>query len=258
MQHFNGNGIDLCYLRSGKGVPLVLLHGYPLDHTIWDELVLLLQKDFDLIIPDLRGFGQTQAIDKVYTIDDMAADVLELLDYVNLDKVYIVGHSMGGYIALAFARLYPTRTLGLGLISSQALADSPEQKEKRYATAKQVAQEGVSAVEGMAEKLTTNAGLQKTIRSIIQRQKPAGIIGALKALAERSDSTPLLPTFSFPVTLIHGEADALIPIDRARDIKNVISHAHLLQLPDVGHMPMMENPLATAEGLQALLNPYRA
>jgi 3-oxoadipate enol-lactonase len=252
MEYFNGNGIDLFYLRSGNGAPLVLLHGYPLDHTIWDELVPLLQKDFDLIIPDLRGFGQTQAVEKVYTLDDMAVDVKELLDYLKLDKVNIAGHSMGGYISLAFARLYPRRTLGLGLISSQALADTPEQKEKRYATAKQVGYEGVSVVEGMAEKLTSNAELQITIRSIIQRQRPAGIIGALKALAERYDSTPLLPAFNFPVALVHGEVDALIPVERAREIKDAVPHAHLVQLPGVGHMPMMENPLATAKALKTL------
>ena len=107
MEKVNVNGIQIAYKRHGSGMPLVLLHGYPLDHTIWDEVIPLLENDFDLILPDLRGFGQSDQVESQYTIADMAADIAALLDELGIEKTYIAGHSMGGYVALAFVRNYP-------------------------------------------------------------------------------------------------------------------------------------------------------
>jgi pimeloyl-ACP methyl ester carboxylesterase len=114
------NGIRLAYDRRGKGTPLVLLHGYPLDHRLWDEMAPLLENQFDLILPDLRGFGGSSTVDAFYTMEDIASDIAGLLDFLGIQKTAIAGHSMGGYVALAFARLYPERVTGLGLVSSQA------------------------------------------------------------------------------------------------------------------------------------------
>ena len=126
------NNIELAYTRQGKGGPLVLLHGYPLDHHLWDEVVPLLEDTFDLIIPDLRGFGESTTVDTPYTMEDFASDLAGLLDQLGIQRAAIAGHSMGGYVALAFARLYPERVSGLGLVSSQVLADPPDRKEGRY------------------------------------------------------------------------------------------------------------------------------
>ena len=133
------NGIRLAYDRRGKGTPLVLLHGYPLDHQLWDEVVPLLQDQFDVILPDLRGFGGSSTVDSFYTMEDIASDIAGLLDFLGIPKAVIVGHSMGGYVALAFARLYPERVAGLGLVSSQVLADTPAKREDRFKTAAEVA-----------------------------------------------------------------------------------------------------------------------
>src|SRR3990172_563796 len=129
MDKLNVNGIQIAYERHGSRTPLVLLHGYPLDHTIWDEIVPLLEGDFDLIVPDLRGFGQSDLVEEQYTVADMAADVAALLDELGIENTYIAGHSMGGYIALAFVRNYPERVSGLSLVSSQSLGDSPDRKD---------------------------------------------------------------------------------------------------------------------------------
>jgi 3-oxoadipate enol-lactonase len=118
------NGINLAYTSRGKGTPLVLLHGYPLDHTSWDEVATLLENKFDVITTDLRGFGQSTTVETPYTMSDMAADLDGLLDYLKIEKVALAGHSMGGYVALAFAKKYPQRVNALGLVSSQAAADS--------------------------------------------------------------------------------------------------------------------------------------
>jgi pimeloyl-ACP methyl ester carboxylesterase len=253
MQTIEVNSIQLAYERRGKGTPLVLVHGYPLDHHLWDEVAPLLEDTFDLILPDLRGFGGSTAVDAFYAMEDFAEDIAGLLDRLGIEKTAIAGHSMGGYVALAFARLFPKRVLGLGLVGSQVLADSTERKQARYQSAAEVADKGIaSVVEGMAPKLTADKQLQAFARQSMERQPPAAYIGALKAMAERVDSTPLLPSFQFPVVLIHGDADQLIPIDRAREVKAALPQAHLVEIPGAGHMPMMEDKKKTAEALKHL------
>lgn len=261
MQKVNVNGIQLAYDRRGKGTPLVLLHGYPLDHHLWDEVTPRLEDPFDLILPDLRGFGESSTVDSFYAMEDFALDIAGLLDQLGIRKAAVVGHSMGGYVALAFARLFPERTRGLGLVSSQAAADPPDRKEARYKSAAEVAEHGIgSVVETMAPKFTTDKKLQAFARQSMERQQPAAYIGALKAMAERVDSTQFLASlrqaqgsaFLFPVVLIHGDADVLIPIDRAREIKTVIPQAHLFEISGAGHMPMMEDREKTAEALKRL------
>lgn len=253
MEKVQINGIQLAYERHGKGTPLVLLHGYPLDHHLWDDIIPLLKDTFDLILPDLRGFGESTTVDTPYTMDDLATDVAGLLGHLGIQKTAIAGHSMGGYVALAFARLYPKRVSGLGLVSSQVLADPPDRKEGRYKSAADVAEKGIGGiVETMTTKLTSDTRLQAFARESMQKQKPAAYIGALKAMAERVDSTPLLSTNQYPVVVIHGDADALIPVVRAREVKETIPNAHFVEVSGAGHMPMMEAKEKTAEALKHL------
>jgi 3-oxoadipate enol-lactonase len=253
METIKVNDINLTYARRGKGSPLVLLHGFPLDHHLWDDVVPMLEDTFELIIPDLRGFGESETVDTPYTMDNYASDIAGLLDQLHIQKAAIVGHSMGGYVALAFARLYPERVSGLALVSSQAPADPPERKEGRYKSAADVAANGISSVvETMTPKFTADPSLQARAREIMEKQQPAAYIGALKAMAERMDSTPLLSTFGFPVVIVHGEADALIPVDRAREIRDAIPGSLYIELKDVGHVPMLEDAKETAEALKRL------
>lgn len=253
MEKINVNGIQLAYTRRGKGTPLVLVHGFPLDHHLWDEVVPLLEGTFDLILPDLRGFGESSAVDSFYTMEDYASDLAGLLDHLGIQKAAMAGHSMGGYVALAFVRLFPERVRGLGLVASQVLADSEERKQGRYKSAAEVAEYGIgSVVEAMTPKFTPDEKLQAFARESMERQQPAAYIGALKAMAERVDSAPLLSSFNFPVVLIHGDADSLIPIDRAREVKAALPEAHLIEIRGAGHMPMMEAKEQTAEALKHL------
>jgi pimeloyl-ACP methyl ester carboxylesterase len=253
MKKIDVNGIQLAYTRRGKGTPLMLVHGFPLDHHLWDEVVPLLEDTFDLIIPDLRGFGESSTVDSFYTMEDYASDLAGLLDHLGIQKAAIAGHSMGGYVALAFARLFPERVRGLALVASQVPADAEERKQGRYKSAAEVAEHGIgSVVETMTPKFTSDERLQAFARESMERQQPAAYIGALKAMAERIDSTPLLPSFHFPVILVHGDADSLIPIDRAREVKATLPQAHLVEISGSGHMPMMEAKEQTAGALKHL------
>ena len=244
------NGINLAYTRLGKGTPLVLVHGFPLDSSSWNELIPYLKDHFDLILPDLRGFGKSTTVEAPYTLSDIADDLAGLLDDLGVEKTALAGHSMGGYISLAFAKKYPQRVSGLGLIASQAAADAPEGKERRYKTAADVAEKGVGVVvEAMSPKLSADVRVQEFVRGVIERQSKQAVIGALKAMAEREDAMPILSSFNFPLVLIHGDADQLIPIERAKEIKSANPSATLLELKGAGHMPMMEFARQTADGL---------
>lgn len=251
----NVDGINIAYVRRGRGVPLVLIHGYPLDHSIWDEVTLLLEQDFDLIIPDLRGFGDSDVMEADDSIIGFASDIAGLLTNLKIKKAFLAGHSMGGYVALAFAREYPERVSGLAMISSQVLADSPERKEGRYATAKQVVENGVGGVvESMTPKLSADSRVQDFVRELISKQRPLGIFSALYAMADRPDSSDIFAAFPFPVVIVHGDADALIPVERGREMKAALESAHYSELAGLGHMPMMENPQAVADALKSFLN----
>lgn len=250
------NGINLAYAHHGEGEPVVLIHGFPLDHSIWEEVVGYLQDNCQLIVPDLRGFGHSSSPASSYSLEDMASDIAGLLDHLGLEKARLVGHSMGGYIALAFARLYPNRVAGLVLVASQPQGDSPEQKKGRYETAGRVAEEGVNVVlEQMLAKLSADKGIQASISKIITSQDPLGVAGALRAMAERSDSSPVLSGARFPILILHGDNDQLIPIQRAHSMKELSNKADLIVLEGVGHMPMMEVPGDLAKELERFIFP---
>ena len=254
MKKVSLNGIELAFERRGRGVPLVLIHGYPLDHTIWYPVIPLLQDDFDIILPDLRGFGESSSPGASSLMVDMSEDIAALLDSLKIKKAAIVGHSMGGYVTLAFARGFAGRMLGLGLVASQALADAPEKKIARYQEAEHVLSHGVGDVAAdMSSKLTDNPDLQAQLKDLIMRQNPQGLAGALHAMAERQDSMQLLQDLNAPVVLVHGLVDKLIPVDRARTIKKVVKQGNLTEIEGVGHMPMMDAPRETAEALRILI-----
>lgn len=249
----NVNGTEIAYERRGQGPPLVLVHGYPLDHSIWHETASLLGSSFDVILADLRGFGESSAPEQEYGMAEMAADTAGLLDHLGIERAAVAGHSMGGYVALTFAHAYPERTSALGLVSCQVGADTPEGRERRFATAKQVQEQGVEPVAAsMAEKLSADLRLRAYSQDLIRQQRPEGIIGALKAMAGREDATAWLVGFKFPIIVVHGDADALIPVERAREVKSAVPTARLTELPGAGHLPMMEDPAATAEALRGL------
>lgn len=249
MKFLNGK-VSLAYERIGRGLPLVLIHGFPLDHSIWDEIIPLLKDDFDLILPDLRGFGESVSSASAWTMRDLADDLAALLDHLGLEAAFLAGHSMGGYVALAFADAFHQRVRGLALVASQAAADPSERKVGRYAQAQKIAEEGIGeTVAGMTQKLSADERVQKFVHDLMRKQKPAGYIGSLKAMAERANTMPALEKSSFPVLLIHGDADLLIPLERAREIQARVPRAQVVALAGVGHMPMMESPQEAADAL---------
>jgi 3-oxoadipate enol-lactonase len=248
------NPVDLYYEVYGQGKPVIFLHGFPFDHTIWNSLVPLMESEARLILPDLRGFGRSPVTDDVYTMRLLAEDVRHLMDRLALEKAVLVGHSMGGYVALAFSHAYPARVCGLGLVATQAAADSPERRQARYKTAEAVAHKGSRVVASdMVSSLTPNKDLVKPIQNLILQAQPAGIVGALKGMAERSEMTGSLSDISVPVVVVAGLADQLLPLEKMQTMAQMLPKGWLVEVEGAGHMVMMEAPEQVAGALRQVI-----
>ncbi len=245
--------IRMYYESHGHGQVVVFLHGYPFDHTIWDPLLPYLSPRIQAILLDLRGFGKTDAPAGTYTMLQYAEDVAVVLDSMGIEKAVLVGHSLGGYIAFAFAQKYPHRLSGLGLVATQAVADTPEQRQGRYTTVEKVlAQGSVVAADMMPPIVTADVELRFRLRELILQASPQGIAGTLRGMAERPDFSSFLPEIRVPVEIVAGENDRGIPLERSREMERLLPNAHLTVVSGAGHMVMLEAPQATAEALNRL------
>ncbi len=248
------NPVDLFYKEYGQGTPVIFLHGFPFDHSIWEPLVPLLSKDARMILPDLRGFGRSPVTEDIYSMRLLAEDVLHLMDHLKIEKAVLVGHSMGGYVSLAFAHAYPGRLLGLGLVATQAAADGPERRQSRYKTAEAVAHKGARVVaSSMVSTLTPQKELLQPINELIMSAHPTGIVGALKGMAERHDLTGELANISVPAVVIAGSSDQLVPKERVETLAQMLPKGWLVTIPNAGHMLMMEDPQAVVTPLRELI-----
>ncbi|HEU5115592.1 MAG TPA: alpha/beta fold hydrolase [Isosphaeraceae bacterium] len=253
----------LNYSDDGPGPVVVLLHGFPMDHRIWNPQRASVGATYRLIAPDLRGHGASAAPEGVYSMEEMAGDVHELLDALGIhEPIVLGGHSMGGYVAQAFAARYPDRLRGLVLINTRAGADSEEAARKREETASQVeASEDVEpVVESMLPRLLSPSILKQKpklvhqVRSMMVRTPARAVAGALRGMARRLDRLDLLRTLKTPALVLAGENDAIVPLDEARAMANALPLGQLEVIPDCGHLAPLENPDATNNALLAFLN----
>jgi 3-oxoadipate enol-lactonase len=247
--------VNLTYQQEGSGPALLLLHGFPLDHSMWNAQVNDLKSAFRVITPDLRGHGHSPAPDGAYSMDVMAQDVLNLLNKIGVYKAVWVGHSMGGYITLAAWRLARERFSGIGFVASNYLADSPEAQTKRYDTAEKVSNEGSEAAVNpklFKEGTPTTLPYVESAYSVMRGTPPVGIIGTLQAMATRPDSTETLKSIHVPALVIGGEHDQLFKPEIPQKIAEVIPDAQLV-MADSGHMPMVEQPNVVTQALQSLM-----
>ena len=240
----------LNYEESGRGSPLVLVHGFPFDHTIWQAQLDSLSNKARVIAPDLPGFGGSDALGGAEpTIDQYADRLSEWVFRIGLGRVTLVGHSMGGYVALAFARRYPESLAGLGLVCTRAAPDTPEQREGRYALVAQVWDRGAQAVvDLMLPRLISPETREKRpdtearLRELMLKQQPAGLVNALEAMAARPDAAPYLEKINVPTLVVTGQDDAIIPAAEADLMASLIPGARRETISGAAHMPMMERP----------------
>lgn len=250
------NGVQLGYEFWGKvAPPIVFLHGFGLDRSIWHDLVRKHLGDQQVLLFDLRGHGKSDVPEGPYSMSLLAEDVAQCLDALGVTKAVVCGHSMGGYITLAFAAQHPEMLAGLGLITTNAQADPDEKRSGRYALIEQVRARGAIAVaESLAPRLSYDENVINLSYRLILNTDPEGLIGALKGMAERPDRRALLPKISVPALVVAGEEDQITSLSDATAMANALPKGHILPLPGVGHMPMVEAVAELSQGLQSLID----
>jgi 3-oxoadipate enol-lactonase len=247
--------IDLAYVERGQGAALILVHGYPVDHTIWDAVAEQLHGMARVICPDLRGFGHSPATPGIYTMRLLADDLLRLMDRLGVEKATLAGHSMGGYISLAFAQAHPQRLAGLALVTSQAAADAEERRLARLQQAEQVERDGVAGVvEGGLARYSPDPAVRAQVHDLMLRADPQAVAGALRGMAARDDLTGLLSRLDVPALVIAGEEDELVAMRRSQETARQLPQGHLVVVPGGGHLPMLEAPALVAGALRDLVH----
>ena len=245
--------INLNVESLGEGKPIVLLHGVGLDHTIWLEMAQLYQDQARFVVLDLRGEGKSETGNADHTLEQMADDVLGVLNQLGLEQVLLGGHSMGGYIALAFAERHPERLAGLALIATNAGRDSEEKKAQRYADAEAILKHGSHVLaNSMSPKLSFDPQIQEYTRKLIAATDPQGLANTQFAIAQRPERLNVLAALACPVLIAAGKEDQIIPAAAVQVMVKVNPEAHSVFIPGAGHMPMMEAPRTLGALLVAL------
>lgn len=244
------NDFTVAYEVAGHELPLLLVHGFPLDKTLWEPQIEDLADTARVIAPDLRGHGASDPVPGEYPMDLLADDCVALLDELHIEKpVVVCGLSMGGYIAFSFFRRYPQRTAGLILAATRAKADSPEAQANRDKMVAKADEQGAAAIAGdllpkilSPRTLAKNPELVERVKHMMANTSVQGIKGALMGMKSRPDSTPTLYEIDVPTLILHGEDDQLIPPQEAQDMHAAVQDSELRLLPQAGHLLNLEQP----------------
>ncbi|AIQ49379.1 alpha/beta hydrolase [Paenibacillus sp. FSL R7-0273] len=249
MENIRCEGSNICYSDQGQGEVIVLLHGFCGSSAYFEQVIPYLSGSYRVIAPDLRGHGASDAPLGAYNIDQMADDVLSLLNSLEIEKAYLLGHSMGGYVTLSFAQRYASRLKGFGLIHSTGYPDSEEAREKRLKSVSTIQNEGITAfVDALIPGLfAVDAAPQllERAKEIGYKTPPQGAAGAALAMRERPDRRDVISAAAVPVLLVAGTEDSLVPAERifTSDKANITKAA----ISGAGHMSMYEAPERLAE-----------
>jgi len=236
----------IAYVDKGEGKAVVLLHGFCGGSRYWEKVISELSISYRIIAPDLPGHGESSMDKGYYSIEEYAEKIKELLDQLNIQKVTMFGHSLGGYITLAFAEKYSSILNGFSLVHSTAFPDSEEAKKGRIANSEKVQHEGIkSLIDGLVPKLFSPENVEedhiKVVKEIGYLTTPQGAISALTAMKDRIDRNPVLEATSLPVLLIAGEQDQIIPAEKTFSVSRDNIKQGLIK--NSGHMSMYENPI---------------
>ncbi|MDR2754903.1 MAG: alpha/beta hydrolase [Planctomycetaceae bacterium] len=252
--YYKIDNINLFVSEQGTGQPILFIHGFPFNHTIWDRTCNILRNDFRVIAPDLRGLGQSELPDgwNITPMEQFADDLHFLLQTLGIgEKVIICGLSMGGYIVMQYARKYRNELAGLVLCNTKTVTDSPvvaENRRKQAAGLTDGTLELRSIADTMIPKLFAETTLKgkpeivQELRAVIESNRSFGVAAATLGMAERLDTTELLGELEIPVLVVCGSEDQFSPPSEMKPLAEKAKHGTFVEIPNAGHLPPLEQP----------------
>jgi pimeloyl-ACP methyl ester carboxylesterase len=252
--------VALDVVEEGRGIPLVLLHGFPLAKETWDPVVRLLHGRARIVRFDLRGLGRSSGPAGPVTLERLAADLAGVLDRLSIERAVVAGHSLGAMVAWAFARNHRERLAGLALICGRSDGADEAEAANREALAAAVEADGTEPlVEAFLPRYFApafaegHAELVEQTRATIERSDPLGAAAILRAMARRRSPEDLFAELRIPAAFVAGRDDALLPADDVAAAAEAVAGATFTLL-DCGHFPLYETPASIAAVLGALLS----
>jgi 3-oxoadipate enol-lactonase len=242
-------GVEMAYDDVGSGPSVVLLHGYPFNRSMWGDQIAELKKHHRVIVPDLRGHGESGLTAAPMTMQSLATDIAALLESLNISRATIGGLSMGGYVALAFYRLFPLRVRSLVLADTRAQGDTEEAQQNREQQAEKALREGMEGIaDGLLTKLlapetvTKHPEIVKSLRAMMAETNPEGAAAALRGMAARQDQTSFLSRIIAPTLILVGSEDAITPVVDSQLLHREIGGSRLKIIEGAGHVSNLERP----------------
>lgn len=244
------NNFHLSYDDAGQGsTPIIFLHGYPFDKSMWQGQIDFLKNSYRSIACDIRGFGKSKDEESVLTIDLFAEDLIAFMDKLKIDKAIVCGLSMGGYIALNAMKRFPARFAALILCDTQCIADTAVAKEKRYKTIDEIAVTGTAGFnEGFIksvfhkDSLTNKKELVDQLRRVVFSNSKHIIMQGLMALAMRSETCSALNQITVPTLILCGKEDGVTPLAQSEMMHAAIKGSILRVIDHAGHVSNLEQP----------------
>lgn len=239
-------GQKICFQSEGRGPVLVLLHGFLESMDIWQSFSEKLSEKYRVILIDLPGHGQSQMLADVHSMELMADAVNAILDHLDIEHCVMIGHSMGGYVALSFAEKYMNKLTGMGIFHSHALADTTEAKINRGRAIQVVKENHKDFISSFIPDLFTPENREKLSKEIARLQEISrqiskeSVIAALEGMRHRTDKLKLLANTTIPVLFIIGKQDPRTPMDKMMQQISLPKHAEVLILDGVAHMGYLE------------------
>lgn len=255
------NDFDLSYDDVGEGsIPVIFLHGFPFDKTMWELQLEFLKFTYRLISCDIRGFGKSTDEYTPLSIDLFADDLIKFMDKLKIEKAIVCGLSMGGYIALNALKRFPGRFEAMVLCDTQCIADTAEGKSKRYKVIEDIKVNGVTKFnEGFIKNVfhpdspTNKKEIVDQLRNVVYANSQHIIMQGLTALAERSETCSSLGEISIPTLIICGREDAVTPLAQSESMNAAIKGSKLQIIENAGHVSNLEQPHEFAKYLSEFL-----
>jgi pimeloyl-ACP methyl ester carboxylesterase len=238
------------FRETGNGRPVVLLHAFPLDSSMWEPNAgAIAAEGFRVIMPDLPGFGRNSNFSEISSLDEMASGVKDLLDSLEVEEAIFAGLSMGGYVLFSFLRQFPNAVSAMVLCDTTAGSDTEEKRQGRYQLIERLTEEGSEVlVEVMLSNLLSshtlrnNSGVAGTIAEKFRGCDWKAAAAALRGMALRPDSRDLLADCGLSTLLIYGEDDSVTGLDAAKEINGLMRNSRLQVIPGAGHYSNVEKP----------------